>query len=445
MAFSIRTSVLRSASFAGVALFLGSLGCAGTTSQAVRSAAPAPVIGPGQNLVAKGWIALDQEHGKLARTRTWKLSGDPVQEAGLTPVQDPLIANAASASGQEAALSVQSSQQLRCYAREHAAFWSVHQAGPSEAIERYMAAACGVWGYRPYVFHKQIPGGQEGQLRASLREVLANFPAAGIFGAQRRSDMEQNIWLTVAYDATPFRWAAMPVSVPGRKEFELAAKALIDADFDDGMVTDGLYGWKECTASSRDKAQTTRVRCRYNAGDALSFVDVSNVVGQEKNAGPLFRVGLFGSQGVTKTFSEGQGHPSRVQGPMSDPANLLMVLNETRRRAGTPRINSDAQLGLRIDEWWRKPNAQAVKAAFFERSGAYHSTGTDQGASGAQLLISSFILPKGISSAEAIERALLLPQVRAILLSSRIRRVAIRQYELEGRDAIETMIAAYLL
>lgn len=444
MATSMRCSILSSALLATALLGLGPLGCSGSAAQPVRTVPPVQMNGPGEALVAKGWIPIDEEHGKVGRTRTWKLRGEPVPEAGLTPIQDPLIAQAAAASGEQASIPVQSSDQLRCYAREQAAFWSTHQAGPTEAIERYMAAACGVWGYRPYVFHKAIPGGDQAQIRASLREVLGTFPAAGVFGAAQRSDMEQNTWLTVVYDATPFRWSAVPVSVPGRKQVELVAKPLIEAQFEDGMVTDGPFGWNQCSASGREAAQTTRVRCRYNSSDATSFVNVSNLIGQDKNAGPPFRVGVFGSDGVANTFTEGEGYRSRVKGPMSDPAKLLMVLNETRRRAGMPRINSDAQLGLRIDEWWRKPNAQAVKAAFFERYGAYHAAGTDQGASGMQLVISSFILPKGLSSAEAMERALTLPQVRAILLSSQIRRIAIRQYDLEGRDAMETMVAAYV-
>lgn len=438
------SAVLKYASLLSVALYFAPAGCASTASQALSPVPPVPMTGPGQSLVAKGWTPVDQEHGRVARTRTWKLSGAPVQEAGMTLVQDPLIQQASEASGQQAALSVQSSEQLRCYAREQAAFWGAHQAGPSEAIERYMAAACGVWGYRPYVFHKRISGENASQLRASLREALGTFPAAGVFAAAQRSDLEQSSWLTVVYDATPFRWKPIPVSVPGRGQFELSAKPLIDASFDDGMVTDGLYGWKQCSASSRDQAQMTRLRCRYNGDDALSFVNASNIIGQEKSEGPLFRVGVFGSGGVVTSYSEGEGYPSRVKGPMSDPAKLLMVLNETRRRAGMPRINSDAQLGLRIDEWWRKPNAQAVKTAFFERSGAYHAAGTDQGAAGMQLVIASFILPKGLSSSEAMERALILPQARAVLLSSQIRRIAIRQYDLEGRDAIETMVAAYI-
>lgn len=435
---------VRRRAWLALALFVGPTACSSADSQKLRTVVPMQMPGPAESLDAKGWIAVDQEHGRIARTRSWKLNGEPVQEAGLIPSDDPLIARAAAQSGQEPALPVQSSKQLRCYARERAAFWNEHQAGPTEAIERYMAAACGVWGYRPYVFHKRILVGEQDQIRASVRDVLSVFPAAGIFAAAQRLDPEQNIWLTVAYDATPFRWAPVPVSVPGRKEIELVARPLIDAGFEDGVVTQGPFGWHECAGSGRAAAQTTSVRCRYNATDVTSFVDVSNVVGQDKNAGPPFRVGLFGSDGVVNRFTEGEGYASRVQGPMSDPAKLLMVLNETRRRAGMPRINSDAQLGLRIDEWWRRPNAQEVKAAFFQRSGAYHASGTDQGASGAQLLISSFILPKGLSSAEAIERALLLPQVRAVLLSSRIRRVAIRQYEIDGRDAIETMVAAYL-
>lgn len=438
-----RYFVWRSAGLAG-ALVLGPAACASVDSQAVRTVPPAAMIGPGETLVAKGWIAVDQEHGRIGRTRSWKLAGEPVQDAGLSPVPDPLISKAAAASDKEPAVAVQSSEQLRCYAREQAAFWSEHQAGPSEAIERYMAAACGVWGYRPYVFHKQLPGAQEAQVRASLREVLGAFPAAGIFGAAQRSDLDQKLWLTVAYDATPFRWDAMQVSVPGRSQIELVAKPLIDADFVEGMVTTGAFGWNECAGSGRTQSQTTSVRCRYRPTDAVSFVDVSNLIGQDKQAGPSFRVGVFGSDGPVNMFTEGEGYPSRVKGPMTDPAKLLMVLNETRRRAGTPRINSDAQLGLRIDEWWRKPNAESIKAAFFRRGGGYHAAGTDQGASGAQLLISSFILPKGLTSAEAIERALMLPQVRAVLLSSRIRRIAIRQYDLEGRDAVETMVAAYL-
>lgn len=444
MTSSIRTSIVKSSSWGASVFLVASLGCSGQSAQRARTVSPAQIVGPGKSLVDKGWVAIDQEHGKVGRARTWTLSGAPVQEAGLTPVQDPLLAQAATASGAERAFSVQSSEQLRCYAREQAAFWSAHQAGPTEAIERYMAAACGVWGYRPYLFHKQLVGGKASELRSSLREAMESFPEAGIFAAAQRQDLEQNLWLTVAYDATPFRWVGVPVSVPGRSQIELVAKTMIDAKFENGMITDGPYSWNECAASSQAQAQTTSVRCRYSAGDAISFVDVSNLIGQDKNTGPAFRLGVFGSEGVTNSFTEGEGYPSRVQGPMSDPAKLLMVLNETRRRAGMPRINSDAQLGLRIDEWWRKPDAQAVKAAFFERSGAYHAAGTDQGASGAQLLMSSFILPKGLSSAEAVERALTLPQVRAILLSSRIRNVAIRQYELEGRDAMETMIAAYL-
>lgn len=444
MARSFSCSVLSGALLVNAIFGLGPVGCSNQTSQAARSVPPVEMIGPGQALIAKGWMPVDEEHGKLGRVRTWKLSGEPIQEAGLTPTQDPLMHQAAAASGKQGQLAVQSSKQLGCYAREHAAFWHVHHAGPTEAIERYMAAACGVWGYRPYVFHKQIPGGDAAQVRASLREVLGTFPAAGIFAAAQRSDMEQNLWLTVVYDATPFRWTSVPLSVPGRKQIELVAKPLIDADFDDGTITDGPFGWNQCSASGRTQAQTTSVRCRYNASDATSFVNVSNRIGDKQNAGPLFRVGVFGSDGVTNSFTEGEGYPSRVEGPMSDPAKLLMVLNETRRRAGMPRINSDAQLGLRIDEWWRKPDAQAVKAAFLGRSGAYHAGGTDQGANGMRLVMSSFILPKGLTSAEAMERALVLPQVRAILLSSQIRRIAIRQYDLQGRDALETMVAAYI-
>lgn len=440
---SLESLVLRNGSIAGVAWLLAVSGCANTSAQAVRSVPPLPMNGPGQSLVAKGWTPIDEEHGRVGRARTWKLSGEPVPDAGMTPLQDPLIVQAAAAKGQEPALTVQSSEQLRCYAREQAAFWSAHQAGPSEDLERYMAAACGVWGYRPYVFHKQVPGGTPAQVRASLREVLGTFPAAGIYGAAQRSDLEQNLWLTVVYDATPFRWTALPTSVPGRKQIELVAKPLIDARFEDGLATDGSYGWNLCSASGRG-SESTSLSCRYNPDDVLSFVNVSNAIGKDKSEGPVFRVGLFGSDGAVKNFTAGEGYPSRVKGPMSDPAKLLMVLNETRRRAGMPRINSDAQLGLRIDEWWRKPDAEAVRAAFFERSGAYHASGTDQGASGMRLVIASFILPKGLSSAEAMERALLLPQARAILLNSQIRRIAIRQYGLEGRDAIETMLAAYV-
>lgn len=397
-----------------------------------------------QGYAGAGWEVVGAEHGRVARSDRWSLVGKAEKLAGLTPATNPLFDRAIAAGTDGSALDLSSSSQMICYAREISAFWASQGGGPSEPLERYIASACGVWGYRPYVVRKLVSDGRPERVRAELRSALLGLPAAGVFGVAQHTRADNSVALTVAYDPTPFRWDPIELSQVGRKELKLAAKALITASFGDSIVQDGPYGWRDCRSASASDNTATSLSCRYDAEQNLILIDASNRVGKKGGQGPLFRIGLFGDGGVSREFKPGPGWTSRVKEPMDDAANLLLAVNELRRRAGMPRVISDIQLALRIDEWWRKEGAEEVRAAFFERAGAYHAAGSAQGAWGGQLTIGSFILPRHLSAGEAVAQAIELPQVRSILLTSRTRRLSIRQYEIEGRDAIETVVAAYL-
>lgn len=425
---------------------LAAVGLGACTKQASGPAvvSPAALPVPMQGYAGAGWEVVGAEHGRIARSDRWSLAGKPERFAGFSPGTNPLFDRAVAAGPDGSALDLSSSSQMVCYAREISSFWASEGGGPSEPIERYIASACGVWGYRPYVVRKLIPDGRPDRVRAELRSALLGLPAAGIFGVAQHTKADQSVELTVAYDPTPFRWDAIELSQAGRSELKLSAKALISASFGDTIVQDGPYGWRDCRTESSDDAGQTSLSCRYDNEQNLILIDASNQLGKKAGQGPLFRIGLFGDGGVSSEFKPGPDWISRVKRPMDDAANLLLAINELRRRAGMPRVNSDIQLALRIDEWWRKEDAQEVRAAFFERAGAYHAAGSAQGAWGGQLTIGSFILPRHLNAGEAVAQAIELPQVRSIILTSRTRRLSIRQYEIEGRDAIETVVAAYL-
>lgn len=420
----------------GLALLL-SVGACANVGLKPGSVQPRPVSEPVSSLGTDGWQLSNDEHGRVSSASQWTLTGAPVLMAGHTATEHPLFRSVTTAGADGAAIKLHTSAQLQCYAREQGAFWAAHQQDPSEVLERYMAAACGLWGYRPVVARKQLNVEGPTTVRSEFRRAMVGLPAEGMYGINARSAREQGVVLTLVYDFTPIRFDPMPTVAPGEGTFKFSGTSVL-ATLVNGTATKGKHSWSECRVEDKRGDRNSAV-CRYSTEDDLSLIDLSGHFEDDKPA-PVFRIAAFGSKGVSRSYPAEPRTKSRVDLTLADSGNFMQAVNEARRRAGTYWVVSDSQLGLRIDEWWRKEEHDAVRKEFFRKSGDYTRSITTY----RPMAFASFISPENMSAGEAVNQALALPQVRAVVLNSRIERLAVRQYKVEGRDSIETVVAAIL-
>lgn len=420
----------------GLALLL-SVGACANVGLKPGSVQPRPVNEPVRSLQADGWLLSNDEHGRMSSATQWTLTGAPVLTAGHTTTEHPLFRSVTASGEKGAAIRLHTSAQLQCYAREQGAFWTAHQQGPSEVLERYMAAACGLWGYRPVVARKQVRVEGPHTVRSEFRRAMKELPAEGMYGINARSAGAKGVVLTLVYDFTPIRFELTPTVAPGDGVLKFSGTSAV-ATLVNGTATKGKHSWSECRVAEKRGDRNSAV-CRYSTQDDLSLIDLAGHLADETPA-PVFRVGAFGSKGVSRSYPAAPRAKSRVEHTLADSGNFMQAVNEARRRAGTYWVVSDSLLGLRIDEWWRKEEQEAIRREFFRKAGDYTRSITTY----RPMAFASFISPKGMSAGEAVNQALALPQVRAVVLNSRIQRLAVRQYKVEGRDSIETVVAAIL-
>lgn len=420
-----------------IALTMSLSACSNTGLQA-GSVQPRPVQKPLDALGQKGWELSSDEYGAVSAASHWTLTGAPVAVAGRSEIRDPLFASVVSAGSDGSELKWRTTAQLQCYAREQAAFWQAHQREPNAVLERYMAGACGLWGFRPMVARKSIALEHSGSVRSEFRLAFADLPEQGMLGINARQGADSRMLLTLVYDVTPVQFEPVPTVAPGKGKLQFSGKAS-NLALTHGLATKGRYSWNDCRVPlPSDDAKVSAV-CRYSPEDEVSFISISGHY-TDNTAAPEFRIVAFGEQGVLTSYPPRPFAKTYVTHPQDYSGNLLNAVNEARRRAGTYRIDSDTQLGIRIDEWWRKDDKEEIKREFFRTAGRYMRSDTTF----RPLVFASFILPADLNAGEAVTQALALPNVRAVMLNSRIESLAVRQYRVEGRDAIETVVAAFV-
>lgn len=419
----------------GLLLSLSLAACA-NSGLAPKSVEPGAMCSSSKVLHDAGWQFSSDQSGSFSSVSQWTLSGPPVTTAGHTKTEQALFTNIVSSGADGPALSMQSSAQLECYAREQSAFWERHAQAPTQFLERYMAAACGLWGYQPLVAHKIVALSGKDQVRREFRAALAQLPDSGMVGVNARASAAGQVVLTLVYDSKPMAFAPTPTVLPGDGILQLTLPDS-SAKISQGMVTRGRYDWSECRVSEGQNANKTLASCKYSSDDAVSFVELTVAPDLETPQTPL-RAAAFGAQGIPLSYPVTPHAPSRVTHSIADSSNLMQAVNEARRRAGTYWITSDTQLGLRLDEWWGKPEQKEIREAFLRSSGNYQRSMIPL----RPLELASFRTPLGLSAGEAINHALEMPHTRSVILSARAGRFAVRQYKLEGRNQIETVIVA---
>lgn len=434
MNLNLSSSTLAKAS-CGLVASLALVACA-NAGLAPKSVAPGASNPSSAVLHNAGWLLSTDKFGTTKPVSTWILSGAPVKLAGHTKTEQPLFSNIVSAGQDGAALSLQTSAQLECYAREQSAFWERHVQAPTEVLERYMAAACGLWGYQPVVAHKVVELSGKDQVRREFRSAMQALPDTGMVGVNARASTDGKVVLTLVYDAKPLQMQPTPTIAPGDGRLQLTLP-ISGSQIAQGLVTQGPYDWSECSIDKAVSSKKVDARCSYSTEDALSLIEFTAAPEQQTTNPPL-RAAAFGSQGIALSYPARPRAKSRVIHPIADSSNLMQAVNEARRRAGTFWMASDVQLGLMLDEWWRQPEQRDIRDVFFRMSGNYFRSMAPL----RPLELASFRSPAGLSAGEAINQALELPQARSVILSARAGRLAIRQYELEGKNQVETVIVA---
>lgn len=417
----------------GLVLSLGLVACA-NAGLAPKSVQPGPTCSSSTTLHNAGWHLATDNFGTTTPVSMWALSGAPVDLAGHTKTDQPLFSSIVSPGKDGPPLAVRTSAQLQCYAREQSAFWEQHTQAPTEVLERYMAAACGLWGYRPVVAHKVLALSGKDQVRREFRNAMRQLPDSGMVGVNARASSPGKVVLTLVYDAKPMQFVPTPTVLPGGGTLQLTLPPS-STKISQGIVTQGPHDWSECDVS--DALNRTHARCKYSTDDAISFIDLTPAPNDSAPSAP-FRAAAFGSQGVLLAYPASPRATSRVKHSVADSSNLMQAVNEARRRAGTFWVASDSQLGLMLDEWWRKPERGEIRDAFFGSSGNYHRSMIPL----RPLELASFRSPSGLSAGEAINQALEIPRARSVILSARVGRIAVRQYKVEGQNQIETVIVA---
>lgn len=419
----------------GLVASLGLVACA-NAGLAPKSVQPGASCSSTGALHDTGWALSTDKLGSTMPVTSWTLSGAPMELAGHTKTEQPLFSSVVSAGKDGPPLSLRTSAQLRCYAREQSAFWDRHAQAPTEVLERYMAAACGLWGYRPIVAHKVVALSNKGQVRREFRAAMRQLPDSGMVGINARSSSAGNVVLTLVYDAKPLQFTPTPTVAPGDGTLQLTLP-LSHAQIAQGFVTQGRHHWSECSVLDTHYENKMRARCHYSTKDLISFIDLLAEPHEQVTSEPV-RAAAFGSQGVLLSYSTERRAKSRVRRSIADSSNLMQAVNEARRRAGTFWVASDSQLGLMLDEWWRQPERREIREAFFRSSGNYHRSMIPL----RPVDLASFRSPAGLSAGEAINQALELPHARSVILSARAGRLAVRQYKVEGKEQVETVIVA---
>jgi hypothetical protein len=278
---------------------------------------------------AEGW-AVEPD---AATADTWMPRG-PMEEA---------IAAAFSASGKKA----QPTHAMSCVAKELGRFQLAHGGQPPEALQRFMAAVCGV--YAPTVGFQWLRGDVPShvadarladQWRAGIQSTLIDHLPADArhvgfwFGRQAG----QAIALAAHEEApvtikmlSPIPDSRGNVLVVGRFEGEAAAF--------DAYINQGRFGVQRCQSDPMVVHPDFRITCHVAPEDQTAWLEIAYVAPHSVLALPLVEALAWRDPAAPPRFVEtpyATAHPVGEAGAFA-PA-VLAELNRARAEAGLPAV-----------------------------------------------------------------------------------------------------------